>query len=292
VIYSWEPCDGGYLPEGSQPLGLSALNEDYFRNEDNNFRAFVYINGQGSGNYTSITNGISVSQGQNIYIGAQILTEYGILYQNQYGYQPSMVVIELDSPLFENPKDALGGTENINNIFSYPGLIDYAANYDNGSFGGRLHPGAFSPSGVAFPMRSTQFTYGPWVSGGLDGKVEYRQHPDYAPWKYGGYDVMNAAALSEIQNFVSNAQMQETGSITVIGTPIQSLGDILLENGPIITEIHAQFGVQGIQTTYDMRSYTPRAGYFSRDNIERFRKYGLNLSNLRKNLRQLYRNGR
>lgn len=292
VVYSWEPCDGGYLPEGTGPLGLNYFNEDLFKNENGTLRAFVAIPGQGSGDYTSMTNGICLSQGPDLYIGAAVNTDYGVLYQGQFGLQPSMVVVELESPLFQKPKDAMGSVDAINQIFGIPGLIDYAVAYRQTDFGGQLHPAAYAPSGVAFPMRSTQFTYGPWISGGLDGKVEYRQKPDYAPWNYGGYTMMNAAATSEIQNFVSNAQQQETGTITVIGTPIKTLGDILLANGPVITDISAQFGIGGIQTTYTMRSYTPRFGYFSRDNIERLRRFGLNMSQLRRNLRQLYRGNR
>jgi hypothetical protein len=286
-IYSWEPTQGGWVDQLATPLGLSPLNQDYFANQDNTVGAFVRFDHAFSGDISAIPTQNSVIQGTDLYMPCRILDEYGVVFPLQLGVSPSYVVVELESPLFEVARDGLGSVNSINSIFGVD--ITVAANLRNDYIAGRLFPAAMMPGGAAIPMKSNQFTYGPWYTKGPDGKVRYEKSEDLAPWKYGGYDIMNNVANAKITNFVINAQQSEAGYVELPGLPSGTIGQALITGGPIISDINVQFGKDGVTTRYNMRTYTPRFGQFANERIRRLQNFGISLNNFRRTMRQMYR---
>jgi hypothetical protein len=72
VTTSWEVADGGYLPEGSAPLGLSPLNEDLFKTPDGRFRAFVVFGGTRNIDFTRVSAQGAVVENDLLYMEAQV----------------------------------------------------------------------------------------------------------------------------------------------------------------------------------------------------------------------------
>jgi len=277
VVYSWEPTDSAYTNDGASPLGINIYNEDYIKGEDGRISAFVKYSNTSNIDPTSIINANFLIQGTDIYVPCRILHEYGIIYVNGV----SSVVISIDTPLFYKADDSLGGVEHINAAFGIN--INNAANIRAGYIPGRLHPETAIPVGVAIPMKSNEYSYGPWyTNNGPEGRVEFRKEDGLVPWQYGGYELMNAAAQSYLDNFVTQTQSVENARIAIAGYPERSLGEVLVSGGPIITSVNTEFSDNGIITNYELRTYTPLKGQFSRDLAERIRRYGMGLQHVSK----------
>lgn len=289
VVYSYDVVDGGITTGGLPPLSLSQSKAAYFTNPDNTYTHLVRIPNANSGDFTSLGNSPFVIQNTNCYLPCRVLSEYGVLYNGTFGAAPSYIVIELDTPLYRVAYDGLGGVDQLNVIYGVN--ITTAEQVRNMAFAGVYHPAPMFPDAVAIALRSNQYTYGPWfTTSGPAGRVEIRQDASLTPWNYGGYNVMNAVAQAELNNFASNLQVIETGNIQVAESPSLSIGDALVSSGPIVTDIQARQGADGIVTTYNMRTYTPRKGQFLREQIRRLQVVSQAAVQLGRTLQQRFRN--
>lgn len=78
------------------------------------------------------------------------------------------------------------------------------------------------------------------------------------------------AYANSIDNFDLFAE--EQGTITIPGAPlITNIADALL-GGPLVTDISINLSAGSLQTTYNFRTYAPRAGRSNRDLIKRVEK--------------------
>ena len=133
---------------------------------------------------------------------------------------------------------------------------------------------------VALPLQSTERCYGPWVSSlindneftyldsnprvaryaNLGGKVEFEKDENLAPWNFGGYGLLNEAGLKSA--FSNSLQpLQERGSFSYVGIPRgNSLGKMLTDGGPLVTDINVDVGTNGIKTSIKMDLFTPKFG--------------------------------
>ncbi len=168
------------------------------------------------------------------------------------------------------------------------------------------------PDGAGFGIQSQVLTYGPWVTMGPAGTVRVDHDEGLAPWNYGSLVALNVAGQSKANEGITYMQVGEKGNITIPGYPTIPLGaeigalgaDFfglagvhLVENrsttavgsvytttiggwvgtyGPNITDISVSVGTNGIQTTYNMRTFTPKFGRFSRSNAEAMKRIGQN----------------
>jgi hypothetical protein len=131
------------------------------------------------------------------------------------------------------------------------------------------------PNAVALPLRSLVDTYGPWVStAGPTGPVNFEQNPDLVPWNYGSQDNLDTVANILVSGGLSNTQVLESGTLTVVSLPQVNIGRELLSYGPIVTGISINIGTEGITTTYRMKTYTNKYGVLSKANADRFRRLG------------------
>lgn len=168
------------------------------------------------------------------------------------------------------------------------------------------------PDCVAFGVKSNVDTYGPWVQLGPPGGVQVEHNEGLVPWEYGNYATMNAAGMALAQANVTDMQVSEVGSVTVVGYPelplfaeINSLAsldgsnlvetrNIQLTPSPVYDGVlnyaHLDYtinfsGYYGpsvtnititnqnqVTTQYNFRTYTPRFGTFAFANAERLKE--------------------
>jgi hypothetical protein len=117
-----------------------------------------------------------------------------------------------------------------------------------------ISPKAAQPFFAAVPLKSNQYTYGPWANypdfsrattfnyisnpdsfiENLTDSIEVKQNTDYVPWNYGGMYFLDKAVLYEIESNENYQVIQERGSIRIVGPPIFTVGghfsDRLLNN--------------------------------------------------------------
>jgi len=160
------------------------------------------------------------------------------------------------------------------------------------------------PYGAVFPVRSETRTYGPWYKAAPNavGKVYTEKDDGLAPWEYGGATYMTQGAELKLNNKVTDMEKGERGSVTVAGYPEKQLGSALSDT-PIylgdrtlsvyyatpytyfyidvgglstkvsqITNINVSVGASSINTQYQLSSFTPQFGRFTRGNEERLKQ--------------------
>jgi hypothetical protein len=173
-------------------------------------------------------------------------------------------------------------------------------------------PKAAIPAFAAIPIQSNLNTYGPWINhpGSIENTIfDGRPNPNFdvnnlvggakivfdenlTPWNYGGMDALDSAVLDRIFEDVNYQQITEQGSITIPGYLLGSacnagsynVGDALQSNGPLISNIQVQIGEGGITTTYNMRTYVRKLGFFNKENAERIKLIGQESLKRRKEL--------
>ncbi len=163
------------------------------------------------------------------------------------------------------------------------------------------------PDAAAIGIQSNVLSYGPWfATSGTAGGVQVIKQDGLSPWEYGGFFNLWQAGIAIAGESNSSQIVFEQGSVTFAGysdlaigaelfsTPvaITSLSGSLVDAGagfqyakiqstpwvgtygPNITGVTTQVGQQGLQTTYSMRTWTPKFGKFSRPNAERIKQIG------------------
>lgn len=285
ITSSYDVCDGGYLPEGSQPLGLSEFNEDIFMLQDGRFRAFAMYNNILGADLQAVSPQGSVIQpgakGTSLYVPAQVDPNIVL--------NPTpMVVVTLQGALTDEPVDAVGGAEIMSAVFQMdPGQAQNV--FKNSFIRTKIAPATRTPDAAAVPLKSNTQTYGPWFIAGPPGKVKFEQDTSLTPWNYGGYPLLDDAGNARVLQAITNMQLCEAGSIEMAGSPSCSLGDVMQSGGPNLTDINVQIGQGGATTTYRFATYTPRFGLGSKQAIERAKKMALAQVELRRSLRAAVR---
>lgn len=277
VINSYEPTDGGYLPEGSQPLGLDDLNEDILMNQDGRYRAFVEFEGLDGSDFSMVSPQGTVIQDDQLFVQCNP--------SQKLVFAPTpYVVITLQSPLTEEAVDSLGDSKLIEAMLGQP-VGNLAKLFKNASIGIKVAPAARYPDAAAIPLKSNTMTYGPWYAEGTSGKVKFEYDPGLTPWGYGDWDTMDFAGTARVMLAITNMTVCETGSLELAGAPSAGLGDVLQNGGPNVTNIDVQVSKDGVTTTYRFATFTPRFGVFSKGMENRVRRIALADVQLRRTLR-------
>lgn len=286
VTTSLEVAEGGWLPEGSQPLGLSWENEDIMKVPDGRFRAFVAWAGIKGTDQSRLSPQDKVVQDNGtMYLRASV--------ERQLVFLPGDIPCALLTcqPVYEEAVDAWGGMSLLAwaTLAMQPSQASKVFERPFGHFGCKLWPAARYPDAFAVPLRSNIATYGPWKVAGPPGKTRVEVDGTMTPWTYGGWDQMNAAADAKVSNAVTNMQVSESGLVEVVGPPACSLGDVLQAGGPNVTNIQVGWGKDGITTSYRFETYTPRFGVFAKSLGERIKRAGQTGVELRKAVRAGFR---
>ena len=289
IKWDWEPIDSAYLENGANPLGLNAINQQYFEDNDRfvpmvkfNFSALpLYDSGA---DIPSFNSSYKVIQSNELYTTCRYMNEAGIFFIGSNSY----IAIELPDVLRQIQPDMLGGVDDINTLFSISS--SEWANVRNSSTAGKYFGAAIQPSSVAIPFRSNNQSYGPWFITGSAGKTEYRKEDGLAPWNYGGYYYMNLAASGILENFVRNSQVNENGTVQFPGYPDRNLGEQILDYGPNISHMNINLSNQGVTTTYQFRTYTQRANAFGKLRVDRMALLGTRQAKFGRKLLEMGRN--
>lgn len=266
IVHSEEPTDGGFLPDGSDPLGLVGFNNDTFQTQDGRYISFVRFDNLVGADLSALNPSEVVVQGTSIFMKCYVDPNI-ILYPSAY------VVITLHNPIYEIPVDSYGGVGIIGTF-----LTGFENAQKSGAFGTldiKVHPLPHDPDYAAIPLKSNVSRYGPWTAVGPPGKVDYLVDESLVPWNYGGFTYMNLAGQAKVLNTITNMQVSEAGQLELAGLPIAGLGGTMMVGGPNISNITIQYGTNGVSTSYRFETYTQRFGVFSRDNAERIRRIGL-----------------
>ena len=283
VTASYDVHDAGYLEEGSAPLGLSVGNEDLFRNPDGRFRCFLEYTDLVDGDFTNISPHGAVVDGTSLFVEAQAAPQ--ILFED-YPY----AVVTIPGVFTDLPADIFGDASVISAAMGTSGtkLTDAAPRM---FFPVKFSPKVRLPQFAAIPLKSNLFTYGPWFAQGAPGKVKFEHDSGLTPWNYGDHATMNLAGTSRVATTVTNMQIGETGLVELAQAPDHSLGDIIQQGGPNVTNIDFSLGVQGVTTSYRFQTFTPRFGVFNKGMSERLKRIGLASQSLRRSLRSAFRTG-
>ncbi len=136
-----------------------------------------------------------------------------------------------------------------------------------------FQPAAIKPNACVIPMKSNVFSYGPWASSNFAttyGGADLQVNNDLAPWLFGSSTAMNIAGQELANTSLVGLSRAEKGSATIPGLPTYTIG-AALANGPVLTNLSVSFGANGVTTTYDFATYTPKFGQLSRAIIEKYK---------------------
>lgn len=153
---------------------------------------------------------------------------------------------------------------------------------DNSSLNDRgFFPTMVYPNYAAIAFKVNNKVYGPWGSpvsftqlGNITGGgVDFTQNTELNPWTYGSVTAMNWVAGQIISGMSSNLCRVETGSVTVIGIP--NLGNLgsSYNNIANISNINVSFGENGVSSTYEFKTYTPKFGKLNKIFLDRFKEF-------------------
>lgn len=133
------------------------------------------------------------------------------------------------------------------------------------------------PVGFGIPQESTRYIYGPWVTQtnlGYGMKIEYIQMDELVPQNYLSYSLMNQVGqlrANSVENF--DYLYSEEGSISMPGLPkVTHIGQSLVENGPLVSDISINISANDLTTNYSMNTYAPKFGRMSKYLADRITK--------------------
>jgi hypothetical protein len=141
---------------------------------------------------------------------------------------------------------------------------------------------AVIPFAIAIPMRSNILTYGPYASpnfGSSNGGTQVETNGELCPWVFGSIASMNEAGESIVNSSTIGLIKAETGQVTIPGMPISSLSSLgvaLGGAGPTLTGMNFSFGSNGITTSYDFRTFTPKFGSLNRHILDKIKDISKN----------------
>lgn len=182
----------------------------------------------------------------------------------------------------------------------------------------RILDKAAVPCFAAIPIEFNQCVYGPWINhpglvenyifngrtysyhdvNNLVGGTKINIDEGLVPWNYGNTQYLDDAVMSRIKDDINYQQVTEQGTISIPGMFLvgpngigYGLGDSLrftagVNGGPIVSNIQVQIGEGGITTTYSMRTYTRKLGFFNKENAERIKQVGQESLKRRKEISQ------
>lgn len=154
-------------------------------------------------------------------------------------------------------------------------------------------PSPVYPDLVALPLLSKERCYGPWVSSHLDlqakvytnigGRVEFIKDENLAPWNYAGYDLMHQAGRTQAEFANSIMLASERGGFVMAKLPDgrKNIGNLLADNGPLITSIQVNMSDGGIKTTYQFDLYTSSFGKLQKQKQDQISQIGRERQKLR-----------
>ena len=306
--------DGAWPNTLTAVLGMTFPSSytDFFADEQGKLQTIMKFNG--AINTSLLSDEDYVTDGTTVWVKGEINEKWAILPSTFFGAQYAAALVTIPNRVTIAPTVALAQTMYGGANFrapSVPAAFDPITN--PAAIPGPAALPFFAPTAAALPVKSNTTTYGPWLATASDltvnghpfgGKIYYEQDDGLSPWEYGGFTYMNFGATAKINNSITNETVSERGSVTLAGYPEKTLGlaitdspslvqSRVLQNGQInnsnyyyvntggvstkacqITNIQVTVGASAVTTQYQISSFTPVFGRFSKDNAERVKQIG------------------
>ena len=306
--------DGAWPNTLTAVLGMTFPSSytDFFADEQGKLQTIMRFNG--AINTSLLSDEDYVTDGTNVWVKGEINEKWALLPSTFFGAQYAAALVTIPNRVTISPTLALSQTMYGGANFRVPSVgADFNPNTNPGAVAGPAALPFFAPVSAALPVKSNTTTYGPWLATAsslivnghpFGGKVYYEQDDGLAPWEYGGFTFMNLGAAAKIDNSITNETVSERGSVTLAGYPEKTLGlaitdspslvaSRVLQNGLYqgsnyyyvntggvstkaaqITNIQVTVNGSAITTQYQISSFTPVFGRFTKDNAERVKQIG------------------
>jgi hypothetical protein len=276
VVTSMIPIPAGFLSEeeivNSVNRGLIPDNKNFILTEDNKIYAFVRFSGLNSNVFdvSYLSKDDYYTSGNYLYVRCQVDPKIVFL-NKETGYSPR-VVISLPAGVMENDPSFVSVGEVGRVLFSkikqreVDGVNSWTINRKILTQPGMeiIYDGQFSsmkmPDMAAIPLQSNLARYGPWYNVGVAGGVDFEQNESFVPWNFGSYTTFNQSAQATVDLARINNLSNESGRVTVPGSPTKLLGRTLIDQGPYVTDIGVSVSNGGITTTYTMKTWEALLG--------------------------------
>lgn len=294
IGYSHEIADGGWVDilDSNDLSGLPVEAYHRFQTQDGRFQSFTTF--EGSTIDISRVNKANSYQRPSGSLYAKITID-NQLYFDASGF--AYAIIDTD-PVYDYPNSIVGLSGVVGALYlssgisiesfegiSTPSGVNYLRGLlNNGAQNSTplvTHPKPRQPEEFQIAIKSNILTYGPWYAQGASGHIDYRQDQSLVPWNYGGYTNLDFAGNAQAADGISNIQVIEAGYVEVEGLPEYNMGDIIVANGPNITDISVDLRKEGYTTTYRFETYVPRPGQLGKYNIDRIKR--LNIASIEMN---------
>lgn len=165
---------------------------------------------------------------------------------------------------------------------------------------------AACPIFAGIPIRNNLMSYGPWVNhpgvnvqyllsfagqpntqpsaadqrnavNNLVGGVNFKYDEELVPWEWGGMENLDIAGCIQAGADNNAQQTLEYGTITLAGIMLNNsnIGSRLLSGdyAPILSSVSVSFGDNGINTRYEMRTFTRKLGFYNKEYAENMQRY-------------------
>ena len=306
--------DGAWPNTLTEVLGMTFPSSytDFFADEQGKLQTILRFNG--AINTSLLSDEDYVTDGTSVWVKGDINEKWALLPSTFFGAQYAAALVTIPNRITVSPTVALSQTMYGGPNFRSPTIDgNFNPNQNPGAVAGPAALPFFPPASAALPVKSNTTTYGPWLATAsslvvnghpFGGKIYYEQDDGLAPWEYGGFTYMNLGAAAKIDNSITNETVSERGSVTLAGYPEKTLGlaitdspslvaSRVIQNGLYegsnyyfvntggvsnkaaqITNIQVTVNGSAITTQYQISSFTPVFGRFSKDNAERVKQIG------------------
>jgi hypothetical protein len=103
------------------------------------------------------------------------------------------------------------------------------------------------------------------ISPTSEGKLAIDQDDGFAPWEFGGTQLMLDSMQFKVDNAASDVKTVENASIVIEGYPKLDIGDTIGKNSNV-NNISISFS-NGVQTTYELRSFLRQFGELTKEEL-------------------------
>jgi hypothetical protein len=308
--YSKIPAGEAWIDDGSSWLGITKPNVylDPFTSDTG-----MIAGGCGfDADYGFVKGGDVVSDTTYLYVRSQAASEFVTGVKTVVTLSTE---VELKVQETGDADDYAGwilvGRNNNRLIADLRAEMDEGFNFGAANVAFGLNKRRLYPLQVEVPMRSNYTKYGPFPYQGPPGPVNLKPNDDLSPWSYGDAGTMTLVANAQSQEGLTFMQEGERGSINWPGYPEHRIGAELRSSepnfisynltqfqwhiglssyyylylpitsatgllGPNITSIAVNVSDGGVNTSYELTTFTPNFGRLAKINTERLKQAAKN----------------
>lgn len=276
VKMNWQTTDAAWT-DANSVLGLGNPSPvlSLFKTDDGQVTPFVYVVSPLPLDLSNFPDSDYIQLNYYVaYVKCQIEE---IIFLDPFNYLYPRAVISIAAPIYVKHPYFEKAPAHAALLYLLTGNVDLVNSSLNTIGSDATHVGSnflpILPRGAAIPLKSNQYTYGPWYGfaygpGGKASKTDYEFNPSFSPWQFGSSNIMANAGIINAVGKVSNQISIESGSVTKPGLPPTNLGRALDNAGPELTSVDTTVDAQGgVKTTVRAKTFTPKYGEIARQKV-------------------------